>query len=501
MNDNAITDDALLMALGELVQREISAAQLLGHVIDVMARILKADRGTLFLLDEQREELISVAAHLPELDEIRVSLNEGVAGYVARSGSFVNVPYCEDDARFSNAIDNTTGYETRSMLAGPLHNADGRLIGVVQVLNKKEGIFDDDDQRLLARLAGQAAVLLERTTLTPPGEGDGPSALPVDGEGINQIVGRGGAMRQVIGDVKRVAPLEATILLRGESGTGKSLFARAVHHNSPRREGPLVQVDCTTFPEGLMESELFGHERGAFTGAHVRKEGKVAQAQGGTLFLDEIGDLPPGLQGKLLTLLQEHTYCPVGGTARQRADIRIVAATNRRLEELVEAGEFREDLYYRLRVVQIELPALRERGQGDLRELIDHFVARAARRHGHRRPRIRGDAMSMLTGYHWPGNVRELANCLESAVIFADDEITPSTLSLPHPEAIGKVRAMSAGQDISHPFDDYPTLEELESRYIAFLLERHDGNRSQCARIMGIGRNTLLRKIRQYELE
>lgn len=499
-----IADDSLLLAVGELIRREISASELLRHVVDVMADILDADRGTLFLLDEGKGELVSVAAHLPELGELRVPLSQGVAGYVARTGQIVNVPFCEEDGRFWKEIDHTTGYETRTMLAGPLYSDDGRLIGVVQVLNKKEGIFDVDDQRRLSALAAQAATLLESTTLTPSRPTSDPAEIALDGEGINQIVGRGQAIRAVIRDVQRVAPLDATVLLRGESGTGKSLFARALHHNSSRRDGAFVQVDCTTFPEGLMESELFGHERGAFTGAYSHKEGKVSLAEGGTLFLDEIGDLPSGMQGKLLTLLQERTYCRVGGTRRLQADIRIIAATNRRLEELVKRQEFRQDLYYRLRVVELELPPLRQRGAEDLRQLIHHFVARAARRHGRKVPALRDDAMDILLHHQWPGNVRELENCLESAVIFSDDQITPSRLSLPQPDATRKVRALGpefSSSSESDPFSDEPTLAELEARYLSFLLKRHGGNRSACARVLDIGRNTLLRKIRDYDLE
>ncbi len=495
-----ISEDSLLLALGELIRQEISAGDLLREVVDIIAEILQADRGTLFLLDEQTRELVSVAAHLPEMEEIRVPLSQGVAGYVARTGQTVNVPFCESDVRFWGKVDQTTGYETRTMLAGPLHSSDDRLIGVVQVLNKKEGIFDEADENRLKILAAQAAALLEKTTLTPAiSDADG----SVDGEGINQIVGRGEVMREVIRDVQRVAPLDATVLLRGESGTGKGLFARALHHNSSRRQGPFVQIDCTTFPQGLMESELFGHERGAFTGAYSQKEGKVAVAQGGTLFLDEIGDLPPGLQGKLLTLLQERSFCRVGGTKRLKADIRIIAATNRRLEELIRQGKFREDLYYRLHVVQLELPPLRERGADDLRHLVEHFVRRAAHRHGRPVPGVRGDALEMLLGYRWPGNVRELQHCLESAVIFSDKEITPSTLSLPRADATRKVRALGADRsdDAAHPFDDRPSIRELESRYIAHLLALHNGNRSACARDLEIGRNTLLRKIREYDLE
>lgn len=520
-------NDPLLLALGELIRKEISVGELLQRVVGVMAQQLDADRGTIFLLNEARTELVSIAGHLPEVEEIRVPIEHGVAGYVARSERVVNIPYCEDDQRFWRRIDETTGYNTRSMLAGPLYDADGHFTGVVQFLNKRAGIFDEDDERRFRALSTQVAALLAQTTLarghdytgeaerhtrTPGAEQSHESPLL---DRFNKIIGQGPAMQQVFRQIRRVAPTDATVLLRGESGTGKSLIARALHHNSPRRAGPFVPVDCTTLPEGLMENELFGHERGAFTGAQKRQRGKVEQADGGTLFLDEIGDLPLNLQGKLLRVIQERAFTRLGGTETLKANIRIVAATNRDLKALVAEGRFREDLYYRLRVVIVEMPPLRERGREDLLRLINHFVAKAARRHNRPVQSIRRDALSVLLFHSWPGNVRELENCIESAVIFSDDEITPSRLSLPRRNATMELHTLPFGQplaaqratlqreapDSDDRFANEPSLRELEASYIAYLLNVHEGNRSACARILGIGRNTLLRKIKDYGLE
>jgi len=538
--------DALLLALGELIRKQISARQLLQHVVEVMAEELEADRCTIFILDDSADELVSVAAQLPEIDAIRVPVSQGVAGYVARTGRLVNIPYCDTDAHFWTRIDEVTGYHTRTMLAGPLRDGDGALIGVVEFLNKKSGIFTEADERAFAVLSEQAASLLAETTL-----GRGPNYLltsaasevaPHDAdlpftERINGLIGRGRPMQDVYGLILRAAATEATVLLRGESGTGKGLVARAIHDNSPRHQGPCIHLDCTTLPEGLMENELFGHERGAYTGAHARKIGLVEAANRGSLFLDEIGDLPLPLQGKLLTLLQDRTYNRVGGTQRLNADIRIIAATNRDLEQLVRDGLFREDLYYRLRVVEINLPALRERGRDDLIALINHFVDVASKRHKKHIEGIRADALAMLLRYSWPGNVRELENCLEAAIIFADHQITPSTLPLRNEtatmelpvltrEEIARLREGgpvagrtegSGGADRGGGADgvreagevgglepviaDEPSLRDLEARYIRCLLEKYEGNRSACARILDIGRNTLLRKMKEYGLE
>lgn len=488
--------DALLLALGQLINDPVSAEQFLARIVDVMAEMIGADRGTIFWLDEQTETLVSVVAHLPELEEIRVPLDEGVAGLVARTSKMVNVPH-RDDADFWPEIDQQTGYTTRSMLAGPLRDSDGHVIGVVQLLNKRGGVFTEADEKLLERLSRQAAMLLEETTLNRKSRylEEDSETLGL-GEQFNRIIGQGPVMREVYQQVRKVARTDATVLLRGESGTGKTLIARALHINSKRSDAPFVLVDCTTLPENLIENELFGHERGAFTGASRMTKGKVAAAEGGTLFLDEIGDLPLELQGKLLTLLQNRTYFRVGGTVELDADVRIVAATNRNLESLVENGEFREDLYFRLRVVEIEMPALRERGRDDLKRLIDHFVREASGRHSRDITGVSKEALELLVKQPWPGNVRELENTLEAAVIFSEsDEIQADSLSMPRLKTDPRLRRPTS------PFADEPSLAELESRYIAWLLERCDDNRSECARILGIGRNTLLRKIREYGLE
>lgn len=521
-------DNVLLLALGALIKQEISATQLMQRLVDSMAQRLDADRGTLYLLDVERQELVSVAAHLPELEELRVPLGQGIAGYVGRHAEIVNLgkDQAQAHAHFWRQIDDRTGYKTETMLAGPLHDRHGELIGVVQFLNKRGAVgFGARDEQVLRELSAQASALLEQTTLTARHAVSGAQEslkheAPTLVERFNRIIGQGHAMRAIFQSLRKVAPTDATVLIRGESGTGKSMIARALHVNSARAAAPFVHVDCTTLHESLIENELFGHEKGAYTGAHARKAGQVELAHGGTLFLDEIGDLPPSVQGKLLTLLQERTYTRVGGNQRLNAEIRIVAATNRDLEQLVREQRFREDLYYRLRVVQIVLPPLRERGQDDLRALIGHFVDAVCKRHHRPLKRIRHDAMEMLLSYDWPGNVRELENCIESAVIFADDEITPSTLSLPRPSTTRQLQAISpqelvrgvapaaeiAPQAADQPpvaalFVQEPSLRELEAKYIEYLLGQHEGNRSVCARILGIGRNTLLRKLKEYGLE
>jgi two-component system response regulator HydG len=299
-------------------------------------------------------------------------------------------------------------------------------------------------------------------------------------------------MQRVLEMVARVAPSDATVLVQGESGTGKELIAKAIHHASPRADGPFVAVNCGALPEALLESELFGHVKGAFTGAIAAKRGLFEEAQGGTLFLDEIGEMPPSLQVKLLRALQEREIRRVGGTQAIGVDVRIVAATNRDLAQLVRDGRFRDDLYYRLNVVLVALPPLRERRE-DVPLLAAHFLARAAERRG--RPlRLSAATEERLAAYPWPGNVRELENALERAsILAAGDTIAPGDLP-PH-------IASGAGPGPVPALPAQRNLAEVERAHILQTLERCGWNHSRAADALGIGRTTLWRKLKEYGLD
>ncbi len=305
-----------------------------------------------------------------------------------------------------------------------------------------------------------------------------------------RLIGSSSAMQRVVQMIERVAPTEATVLVRGSSGTGKELVARAIHHNSGRRDRPLVTINCAALQETLLESELFGHEKGAFTGAMLAKTGLFEVAEGGTLFIDEVAEMTPALQAKLLRVLEDGHYRRVGGTHEMQADVRIVAATNKPLEEEQKAGRFREDLYYRLNVVAIALPLLRERRQ-DIAELVEHFLT--TRQLGPIKFRIEPEALNALTAYDWPGNVRELANVLERAQILAEEHvITLDDL----PDAI--VESSPAGPAAA---GDPGHLREVERRHVAQMLQQERGNKVQAAKALGISRRALYRLIEKYHLD
>ena len=317
----------------------------------------------------------------------------------------------------------------------------------------------------------------------------------------NRIVGCSAVMQNLFKSVGRVAQSNATVLISGESGSGKEVIAKAIHENSLRKDQPFVRIDCGSIPEGLMESELFGHEKGAFTGAIAAKPGKFEVACGGTLFIDEVGDLPLPLQVKLLRASQEREFERVGGNAVLRMDVRIIAATNRNLPEMVEQGRFREDLFYRLNVVPLHVPALRERAE-DIPLLVDYFIKKAARAAGCMTPLLTQEARELLLRYSWPGNVRELANVLERAVVMSNGVIDlPDVSGIANPLLTSTPR-VEKSEEIVVPFAG--TLREmthcLEREIIIRTLKKHGGNRMRSAQALDISRRSLLYKLEEHGL-
>jgi two-component system response regulator AtoC len=319
--------------------------------------------------------------------------------------------------------------------------------------------------------------------------------------GLENIIGQSKAMQQVFDIIQQVAPTRATVLIEGESGSGKELVAKAIHQLSPRATRPLVTVHCAALSPTLLESELFGHEKGAFTGAHERRIGRFEQAHGGTLFLDEIGEIDPALQVKLLRFLGERTFERVGSNKTIMADVRLVTATNRNLTDLVQSGSFREDLYFRLRVVEIHIPPLRQRRE-DIPLLVQSFVKELAQENNKKMAGLTPEAIELVQNYNWPGNVRELRSAIESAVVLCRSErITPRDLP---PDVRGQATSIalpSAAGTKAVPAPTHLSMKEAEKQLIVQALKECNGNRSEAARKLGISRRTLHRKLNTYKLE
>jgi len=311
---------------------------------------------------------------------------------------------------------------------------------------------------------------------------------------FDNIVGRSPAMQEMFATILRVAPSRATVLLAGESGVGKDLIARAIHYHSPRKDRPFVKINCTAIPENLMESELFGYEKGAFTGAVGTKPGKFEQADTGTAFLDEIGDVPASIQVKLLRVLQEREFERLGSNKTRHIDVRIVAATNQDLRAALEQGTFREDLYYRLNVVPINIPPLRERRE-DIPFLAEHFVRKLAAQSGSRVESITDAAIQRLLSYHWPGNVRELENVIERSLVLC------TGTRLDAPDIRLDIAPRARPQTVENFLPEGMSLDEFEQAIIREALRRAEGNKSQAARLLGLSRNALRYRLSQMGIE
>jgi len=461
--------------------------QLLGFIFDVVP----AERGAVLLCD-QPEEFTSTAAWdrlRGPGHPVRVSRTVVQRALEERIGLVVSDVLGNDALRQVKTL-----YElkVRSLLCVPLLVAD-RVLGVIYLDTSSPTVqFDEDHLHVMTAVAGIAGLAFDNVRHWEKLQQEN-QALRAEIELEHNMVGGSPAMRKVFDFIRRVAPTDSTVLIQGESGTGKELVARALHRNSSRAEQPFVAINCAAIAETLLESELFGHEKGAFTGAAAQKKGKVEVAEGGTLFLDEIGELAPGLQAKLLRVLQEREFERLGGTKPIKLNIRLIAATNRSLPEAVKAGAFRNDLYYRLNVVTLNVPALRERRE-DISVLADHFAAKASRKCGMRAKPLSSEALGCLMHYDWPGNVRELENALERALVLGStDSILPDDL----PEAV-----LEAGSTTTASTDKYHgNIKETKKQLILQALQQAKGNYIQAATALGMHPNSLLRLIRNLDLK
>jgi len=366
------------------------------------------------------------------------------------------------------------------------------------VLAMREGAFDYIEKPVkestlleIVAKAKKAHDMIQRISLSAP------TLTPGEGR---ECVGQSREMKRVFQVVEKLTRVNTSVLIRGENGTGKELVARAIHFNSPRKDGPFVAVNCAAIPETLIESELFGHEKGAFTGADQRQIGKFQYAAKGTLFLDEIGDTSQATQVKLLRVLQEHAFTPVGSAREIKSDVRIIAATNRDLEKMIREGKFREDLYYRLNVMPIFLPPLRERKE-DIAALVDHFIEKFNQEHGKTITSISEDALAALEHFHWPGNIRELENAIEHGFV-VESSSTLSFNSLPdYIRKASKKLSLSSKTTLEVDALDWERgKESFEREFILQALRKNSGKINLTAELANIPKNTLLRKIKKYNI-
>lgn len=481
-----------------ITQRWYQARQLrplLNEIAQAAAEFLRADRATIFLWDRETHLLIGRPA-LGVDNELRIPDDAGIAGKVLHSGEVVRVgrdsPYIR---MIDRRVDAKLEYRTETLICAPLRTRGGRVLGVFEVLNKKQGEFTERDEAALVELAEQAATALEsvrdfeQVLLTR-------RQIVDEAAGRVQLVGQSPAIARLRQDIERLAATDLPVLLQGQNGTGKEVIAQMIHYLGPRREHPFVAVNCAAIPESLAESELFGHEKGAFTDAHQMRPGKFEIAQQGTVFLDEIAELSPAAQAKLLRVLEEKMIVRVGGTVPVPIQARVIAATNQDLQQRVRDGRFREDLFYRLNTVTLVLPPLRERGQ-DILLLADHFLRQFAAMARRPVPELTPAARDFLLHYPWPGNVRELRNLMERLVY-----LCPKDLIDVHDLGLSSETAAEHHATLISPgLKLRDATRRFQAEYILRTIEANQNNVTVAARQLGLHRANLYRKMRQLGIQ
>ena len=490
------TELEFFIAFSKALSSTLDQGKLLDIIIEAAKTLTQAEASSLLLLDETSQCLHFAHATgqvSDELMKLSVPMGQGIAGWVARERQPQIVNQADKDERWYPGIDRKTKFTTRSILCVPLLVGQ-KTVGVIEVINKLGGgVFDTQDQELLQKIADMAGQVLDNAGRFQKLR-DENLLLRDEISGRYSIIGQSPSVREVLALAQKVASGATTVLLQGENGTGKELLARFIHGQSPRADKPFIAVNLAAVPLQLMESELFGHEKGAFTGAAARRKGRFELAHQGTIFLDEVGDLPPPVQAKILRVLQEREFERLGGTETIRVDVRIVAATNQDLQKLVREGNFREDLYYRLNVFQIFLPPLRQR-PGDIPILADHFLERYRRETKKVVSGFSPQALKALEEYSWPGNIRELQNVVERAVVLASS----STVELEH------LPALNAVQLDGQPLSPIHSWEEAQRRfrrdYLIRALEANSWNQRRTAAALQMQPTYLSRLLRELGVE
>ncbi|TWT42921.1 sigma-54-dependent Fis family transcriptional regulator [Botrimarina hoheduenensis] len=471
---------------------------LLEAMAESATRLFAADRATIFLWDKRAAKLVGRPALGLPGNQLVIPEDAGVVGKVVQTGTPRRVGPRDGGAQVDRSTDTQTGYRTKSLLCVPLDAPSGERLGAFELINKKgpTGEFNDDDEAGLAEFAYLAAAAVASAQQLEDLLDQRDTLIDQAASGA-RMLGESPAIAALRKTIDRVAESDLSVLVLGENGTGKEVVAQSLHFRSPRRAAPLLAVNCAAIAESLLESELFGHEAGAFTDARESRAGKFELADGGTLLLDEIGDMSLAGQAKLLRVLEDKTVVRVGGAEERRVDVRVVAATNRDLSQRVREKSFREDLFYRLCVVTLELPPLRDRGE-DVLLLAEHFLRSFGQSRGRKPPKLSAGAKKRLLTHNWPGNVRELRNLMERVAYLTDGPtIGPEDLSIIS-------RSAGTGENgATELFEGTLTdaTNAFQRAYIDHCVDRSRGNVASAARQLGLHRSNLYRKMRHLGLE
>lgn len=497
MNGRPLDPDSPIDRLKEIsawVSSVLDLDHLLELIIDSGTRMMQAKASSLLLLDQKTGKLYFKVATGEKREEVRkyeIDLGQGIAGFVAEKGEPLLIPDVSKDPRWYKRISESIGFETRSIACVPM-KVNSEIIGVVEIIDKEDGSpIQAEDMKLLNAFAELASKAISNARKIDQVKRENKD-LKEELENKYQIIGESKVIQKVISDAFKVANSKTNTLILGESGTGKELLARLIHRAGPRKDKPMIVLNCAALPEALLESELFGHEKGAFTGAMSRKMGKFELADGGTLFLDEIAEMTPEMQAKLLRVLQEGVFYQVGGNIPISVDVRVISATNKDISKEIVEGRFREDLYYRLHVVQIHMPALREMKE-DIPILANHFLNILKQERGLPRLTISEKAIEQMLEYGWPGNVRELRNALERAVVMGNGQVI-----MPEDLPIWGPKTSHLGMEVGLTLKE--AMDRFKREFIAQNLQHTGGNRSKASKVMDVQRTYLSRLISKYRL-
>jgi transcriptional regulator with GAF, ATPase, and Fis domain len=516
----------VLWDISHSLHQYINVDGLILHIIRLVKELIDAEGVAVMVAHSATDELVFTWADneppgvAGKLKEVRFPAKRGIAGSVFTSGKAELVPDVSEDPRHYQIVDQTTGLTTRSLISVPLKKKD-RTVGILQAINKQKGHFVDTDLNFLETLAPIIAIALDNARMYTELD-DAYKELQVtdrakddlirDAQKENMrlrreidkrykfahIVGKSDRLMEVFKLCEKLTESEITVLIEGETGTGKELIARTVHYNGPRHNRAFVTQNCGGIPDTLLASELFGHKKGAYTGAFSDKQGLFEFASGGTLFLDEVAEMSAAMQTSLLRVLQEGEVKPLGSNRTKKVDVRVISATNKNLSDEVKQGRFREDLFYRLSVFTIDMPPLRDR-DGDIPLLAKHFVSDLAKKTRRRTKglRLSREAIHCLSAYPFPGNVRELENEIERAVAMAADE---ELIRVDHLSEKIQCRPTSGNLALGLEGSLKDRIEALEISILTACLKKHEGNKTRVAKELGLSRNGLMKKMQRYEL-